>query len=965
MDASSSRTPTAASPESLLHDALGSAHSLPRVPDMASRTLNASATATDVAGAPPALVARLEPTMSRASALASILAIAQSRSVARDTVIKKGATPTTATEPPSSVFMNGLVRHQTAHTLPLELLLYDVKNGLVSHSLDKSALFPPGRPTLGVYHNGERRAPVPDTVLRDMAACLQDEHISAHLPVAGTEEGKSADADLSDFAFGALVNGVPAVAATTAATVAMPEGLLRVAAYATYDLLTAHLDGLDRPALEALAGLNWGYHAQSDTTDLDDEDVRSLLTGIVADSRTVHMSLLAAAQSAPVPPAAAASSRATATTTSHDGGEDVTLHIEESRRRVPDAPWVSAKYEPLTLASLAAPGISAVRAVFAQDIALGRATADAVDDFRRRFPSHPMASELASAVKGSNDDRFARAVDRYAPGAFDKAFKAVPIGLLSTWAVLFCFTASAGGDRADLLSKISGIRISTNWNISSLDAAAIVISDVRTACTDLGLDALTDKEIATAVCDAIDSSPPAWQSTPDAASLVAARNNLDELVDDGETPSDEAYKAIVDAVYTCRKQAVRARSRVPAAPPAGADAPVLSIAGGAGGGGATDGARSRGRGRGRGRGRERERERDGDGADRERETDRGRDTGRGRDADRGRGADGERGRAGAGASERPAIPGGRRCISFHLGTKGCLTRQRGRVCRFTHGDVTKNMPAEALADMLKSLQSYRDGFPIHTAAVRQYGLHRDMFNRTMLDSNPDLPAADAVNLIDLDTAPDDTTGDDAGAAAADDNVSAPSLRSLLEPADGRVFLVTDADDVGLPCPSRPGDHDDLRFMDSDGCASDGMPDLYPDEPVDDALHYEESLVNQVVDVTNGAVDHETAQLLLEEVGFDDAVTGALAMTHGAAPDATSGESPHGDLRLFDFSDGYASDHDDLRFFDSDGYASDGEFDLYGSEPDDTTCAPPVADDPLDVGRSPDLHTSDFRRPVGN
>jgi len=537
---------------------------------MVSPALQAFANVADATAPPgpaPALVARLEPTMSRASALATILAIARSRGVARDTVIQKGATPTSAAEPPPSVFMNGLARHQTAHTIPLELLLHDVKNGLASHSLDKSALFPPGRPTLGVYHNGERRAPVPDTVLRDMAACLQDDHISAHLPVAGAEEGKSADADLSDFAFGALVSGVPAVATTTAATVTMPEGLLQVAAYTTYDLLTAHLDDLDRPALELMAGLDWGYPAQSNTAGLDDEDVRSLLTGIVADARTVHMSLLAAAQSAPtLQPAAAAPSSATVTTTSHDGGEDVTLHIEETRRQVPTAPWVIAKYEPLTLASLTAPGISAVRAVFAQDIALGRATADAVEDLRRRFPNHPMAAELANAVKGSNDDRFARAVDRYTPGGFDKAFKAVPTGLLSTWAVLFCFTASTGGDRADLISKISGIRISTSHNISSLDAAAIVISDMRTACTDLGLDALTDKEIAMAVCDAADASHPTWQSTPDAANLVTARGALDELIDNGTPPADAAYKAIVDAVYTARKLAVRARSRIPQDP---------------------------------------------------------------------------------------------------------------------------------------------------------------------------------------------------------------------------------------------------------------------------------------------------------------------------------------------------------------------------------------------------------------
>ena len=536
--------------------------------------------------------------------------------------------------------MRALVRNQRAHLVPVELLTHDMKTGLVSYPTDKSSLFPPKRVTLGVYNVGERRAPAPEGVLRHLASCLDMPRISAHLAAAAdgeTTETKAEDIDMDSF-FSA--DPVATIADDTAPD--LPPGLRQVATLISTEQLTTHLEGLDRPALENLVKLDWGYSFSRDLTDLDDSDVVTLLLGIVADARTRHMSLLYAARSS-----SAASVPADPTSTSedaHDGGEDVTLHIDESRRQASKAPWLNLKSPVLTLASLSPAGISAVRAVLMQDLLLGHVVSRAVDDFKTRHPGHPMTAELINAIKGSNDDRYLRAVASYKPGAFDRAYQVVPTGLMSAWALLYCFNASDGGDRTDLLSKISDIRVTTTHNISSLDDVAIKISDIRTACIDLGLDELTNKELATAICKAADASPSAWQATPQAKHLLAARDVLDGSLDKGVAPTDEVYKAVVDAVFEGRTLAVRARSRLPTAPPADA-AQVLALTddAGAGGGGSNGGGgggkrgdddvRDRNRDRGRDRGRGRGRGRNDDGSDRGRGADRGRDG-----ADRGRGA---------------------------------------------------------------------------------------------------------------------------------------------------------------------------------------------------------------------------------------------------------------------------------------------------------------------------------------
>ena len=581
------------------HDTLvppGSARSLPRfaVLTMASQVLSASlaapsaaTTAANPSGNSTAMIAHLDPGMSRASVLAELLKSCKSHGVARDILIPKGATPTTATEPPPSVFMRALVRNQRAHLVPVELLIHDMKKGLVSHPTDKLSLFPPKRATLGVYNLGERHAPAPESVLRHLASCLDMQHISAHLAVAadgGTAETKAEELDEASF-----FNANPVATTADDAASDLPPGLRQVATLVSTEQLTAHLEGLDRPALENLVKLDWGHSFSRDLTGLDDSDVVTLLLGIVADARTRYMSLLYAARSSSA--ASVPTDPASTSDGAHDGGEDVTLHIDESRRQASNAPWLDVTSPALTLASLTPAGISAMRAVLAQDLLLGHVVSCAVDNFKQRHPGHPMTAELVNAIKGSNDDRYLRAVTSYKPGAFDKAYQVVPTGLMSAWALLYCFNASNGGDRTDLLSKISDIRITTTHNIASLDDAAIKISNVRTACIDLGLDELTNKEVATAICKAADASPPAWQATPQAKYLLAARDVLDGNLDKGVAPTDAVYKAVVDAVFKGRTLAVRARSRLPTAPPAdvaqvlaATEDGVLSIADDAGGG---------------------------------------------------------------------------------------------------------------------------------------------------------------------------------------------------------------------------------------------------------------------------------------------------------------------------------------------------------------------------------------------
>ena len=190
-------------------------------------------------------------------------------------------------------------------------------------------LFPPERANLGVYGLSERRAPVPEGVLRHLASCLDVQHISAHLTTAaGGEVAEAKAEDLDEAAFFSA-DPVATVAGDTAPD--LPPGLRRVATLTSTERLTAHLETLDRAAVEDLVKLDWGYSFPRNLTGLDDSDVVTLLLGIVADARTHHMSLLYAARSSSA--ASVPTGPAFMAKDAHDGGEDVTLHIDESRRR--------------------------------------------------------------------------------------------------------------------------------------------------------------------------------------------------------------------------------------------------------------------------------------------------------------------------------------------------------------------------------------------------------------------------------------------------------------------------------------------------------------------------------------------------------------------------------------------------------------------------------------------------------
>lgn len=735
-------------------------------------------------GQPEDYVPHFEPSSTRATVLAEIIKSCKLRGVARDLVMNPGATPTTATGPPASMIMSGLVRHNRTENVPVEFLVHDIRKSLIKFQTDKSSLFPSGRLALGVYGNGEQLAVAPDSVLRSLATRLDIPHIGAHLPPPDAPGAAEETKSNSDFDVTTLVGtGVAAPATTAAVAPAMPEGLRRVAAYATVDQVLAYLDPLGRDALEPMFALDWGFAVvHGDLAAQQPAKLRIALQHIIADARAVYMARMAAV---PVVAPADPTRAAVTTSTSHDGGEDITLYLAETRRKAPKAPWLAPGEdgtvpEAMTLSSLPPGGIAAVRAVLTQDVTLQRIICTAVADFTKRHPGHPLVAELTSAIKGSDDDRWDRAVTKYMPGAFDKAFCTAPIGVLTAWAAVYCFTASKGGDRADLLVSISDFRIVTFRGIASFDALAIVLSNSRTAATDLGVDPLTLKELATSLLKAADGSPPAWRATPEAAPFLKAMNEFDQILDDNEAPTDEAYQSIIESVASARKLAVRARSRLPPSVTAATPVPELdgkilklddgrlvrlievSDTAGASGGAAG----SSGRDRGRERGDRQAADRDQSGGDRGRDRDGDRSRGRGGDRTRGQDTDAERGRDAA-TSEKANTK--RYCISFHLGHSGC--NSKGRRCRFVHGDATKDMPDDAFADAVKMMSNFKSGFKLHKSAVTQYGIHGGMLNAAMLSANPDVPPAPAeksVNLI-----------DDAAVGGAEET-DVPSLRSILE-----------------------------------------------------------------------------------------------------------------------------------------------------------------------------------------
>ena len=385
------------------------------------------------------------PDMTRSAAIATVAKLLPHHGVPRDFILGPRQGPTDWFGPPPNVFMTGIVRNGHEGHVPVEFLVHDHKRRLISYSMTAQNLFKPGRLTLGLYNNGERVAPVPPAVLRGLATRLGEANISAHLPPAAAAAPDGADeAKAEDFDITALVGAAAAPAGAAAAPAgAMPAGLIRVAPYTMTEHVLGYLKTLGIDGLKELRALDWGFTPTDiDAAGLgeDTDDWLADVQSVIADARAVY---------AAAPAAAAPVAARTDTTSLHDGGADLTLRLADIRRVVQQAPWIDDASEPLGVSSLSSRGKAALRAQLRQDAELELLATKLVADFAARYPRDPMVADLKSALACGDDDRWARACDRYSHGGLDIAFQTAPVGVLKVTALCYCFSASKGGDRAD------------------------------------------------------------------------------------------------------------------------------------------------------------------------------------------------------------------------------------------------------------------------------------------------------------------------------------------------------------------------------------------------------------------------------------------------------------------------------------------------------------------------------------